>query len=163
MVAQVGDQYALAGAAHSVLPGWSLSGHGRGRSQTSRYRPVACLPSHRQPRRLVLEDVVRGRRVIGVGWALARCASGLRARGGSVEPFENGAHTVRGSAGELRILDASFDAAIMDTVLEQVPDASMAFRKVARVLRPGGVLMGFIAVYRLLPRALVVPSVVQGP
>ena len=57
-----------------------------------------------------------------------------------VEPFEGGGHTVIASADELPFSDNSFDVAIMDAVLEHLPNVENAFMEVARVLRPGGVL-----------------------
>jgi ubiquinone/menaquinone biosynthesis C-methylase UbiE len=47
----------------------------------------------------------------------------------------------RGDAQRLPYEDASFDAAILITVLGEIPDQDAAIREVARVLRPGGRLI----------------------
>jgi len=47
----------------------------------------------------------------------------------------------RGDAQDLPYDDSSFDAAILITVLGEIPDEDAALREVARVLRPGGRLI----------------------
>jgi ubiquinone/menaquinone biosynthesis C-methylase UbiE len=47
----------------------------------------------------------------------------------------------RGDAQELGFEDASFDAAILITVLGEIPDQDAALRQIARVLKPGGRLI----------------------
>jgi ubiquinone/menaquinone biosynthesis C-methylase UbiE len=47
----------------------------------------------------------------------------------------------QGDARELPYDDASFDAAVLVTVLGEVPDQAAALREVRRVLRPGGRLV----------------------
>ena len=47
----------------------------------------------------------------------------------------------RGDARELPYDDDSFDAAVLVTVLGEIPDQDRALREVARVLRPGGRLV----------------------
>jgi ubiquinone/menaquinone biosynthesis C-methylase UbiE len=50
-------------------------------------------------------------------------------------------NATRGDAQELGWDDDSFDAAILITVLGEIPDQDAALREVARVLRPGGRLI----------------------
>ena len=47
----------------------------------------------------------------------------------------------RGDAQDLPYEDDSFDAAILITVLGEIPDQDAALREIARVLRPGGRLI----------------------
>ena len=47
----------------------------------------------------------------------------------------------RGDAQELGFEDSSFDAAIVITVLGEIPDQDAALRQIARVLKPGGRLI----------------------
>jgi ubiquinone/menaquinone biosynthesis C-methylase UbiE len=47
----------------------------------------------------------------------------------------------RGDAQELVFEDSSFDAAILITVLGEIPDQDAALRQIARVLKPGGRLI----------------------
>lgn len=96
----------------------------------------------------VLSEIVRGKRVVDIGCGFGPLREAVERAGGvwiGVEPFDEGGHTVRGSAEALPFEDGSFDVAIMDAVLEHVPDASKAFHEVARVLRPGGLLIGYVA------------------
>jgi ubiquinone/menaquinone biosynthesis C-methylase UbiE len=57
---------------------------------------------------------------------------------------ERGLENVNATLGDAQRLewdDASFDAAILITVLGEIPDQDAALREVARVLRPGGRLV----------------------
>lgn len=95
-----------------------------------------------------LSDLVRSKRVVDIGCGFGRNRAIVERAGGEwvgVEPFEGGAHTVVGSAENLPFSNGEFDVAIMDAVLEHVPDASAAFREVARVLKPGGIFVGYVA------------------
>jgi SAM-dependent methyltransferase len=83
---------------------------------------------------------------IGCGFGLYRPV--VEAVGGKwtgVEPFEGGAHTVVASAEDLPFDKDTFDLAIMDAVLEHIPDVGKAFSEVARVLKPGGKFIGYVA------------------
>lgn len=51
---------------------------------------------------------------------------------------------VVGDASRLPFRDASFDAAICTETLEHLPDDAGAMREIARLLRPGGVLLGAV-------------------
>ncbi len=62
-----------------------------------------------------------------------------------VEPYKGGAHTVTASAEDLPFDDNTFDVAIMDAVLEHLPEVERSFSEVARVIRPSGVLVGYVA------------------
>ena len=62
-----------------------------------------------------------------------------------VEPFKGGAHTVVGDAENLPFENESFDAVVMNAVLKHIPDVGKAFSEVARVLKPGGVFIGYVA------------------
>ena len=62
----------------------------------------------------------------------------------SAAPRENGLWNVnptQGDAQDLPYEDDSFDAAILITVLGEIPDQDAALREIARVLRPGGRLI----------------------
>jgi len=94
------------------------------------------------------EEIVANKKVVDIGCGYGRNKSIVEAAGGEwvgVEPFEGGAHTVVGDAENLPFEDESFDVAIMDAVLEHVPDVGKAFAEVARVLKLGGVFIGYVA------------------
>ncbi len=95
---------------------------------------------------------VRGREVLEVG-----CGTGLvlrrlapiasRAVGVDLSPGmlararARGLDVVEGSATELPFPDASFDVAVSFKVLAHVPDLARALAEMARVVRPGGVIV----------------------
>jgi SAM-dependent methyltransferase len=60
---------------------------------------------------------------------------------------------VRSQLGELPFADGSFDVAVAITVLYSVPDDVQAIRELARVLRPGGVVMVVEPAFEALRRA----------
>jgi SAM-dependent methyltransferase len=91
---------------------------------------------------------VREKQVLDIGCGYGRYRSVVEKAGGQwtgVEPYDGGAHTIKGSAEALPIPDESFDVVVMDAVLEHVLDPSAAFREVARVLRPDGLFIGYVA------------------
>ena len=95
-----------------------------------------------------LKEIVANKKVIDIGCGFGRNKSLVELAGGEwtgVEPFEGGANTVVGDAENLPFDDAIFDVAIMDAVLEHIPDVGKAISEVARVLKPGGVFIGYVA------------------
>lgn len=95
-----------------------------------------------------LREVARGKQVVDIGCGHGRNRSVVESVGGTwtgVEPFEGGQHTVIGDAENLPFADATFDVAVMHAVLEHIPDVGKAISEVSRVLRPGGVFVGYSA------------------
>lgn len=95
-----------------------------------------------------LKDLVKGKKVVDIGCGYGGNKPIVEAAGGEwvgVEPFEGGAHLVVGDAENLPFEAQSFDIAIMDAVLEHIPDVGKAFSEVSRVLRPGGLFVGYVA------------------
>jgi ubiquinone/menaquinone biosynthesis C-methylase UbiE len=93
-------------------------------------------------------EICRNKNVVDIGCGYGRNKSIVESVGGKwtgVEPFEGGAHTVVADAEDLPFENNSYDVAIMDAVLEHIPDASKAFSEVARILKPGGVFIGYVA------------------
>lgn len=89
-----------------------------------------------------------GKRVLDVGCGFGRNRSVVESVGGEwvgVEPFEGGNHTVIASADDLPFEDSSFDVVVMDAVLEHLPNIEASFSEVGRVLKPGGVFVGYCA------------------
>jgi SAM-dependent methyltransferase len=95
-----------------------------------------------------IEELVKDKKVIDIGCGYGTNRALVEAVNGTwvgVEPFEGGAHTVVGNAESLPFDDCSFDVAIMDAVLEHIPNVGKAFSEVARVLKPEGWLIGYSA------------------
>lgn len=95
-----------------------------------------------------LAEICRNKNVVDIGCGYGRNRKIVEDAGGKwtgVEPFEGGAHTVVADAEDLPFENDTFDVAIMDAVLEHIPDVSKAIAEVARVLKPGGVFIGYVA------------------
>lgn len=103
-----------------------------------------------------------GRRILDVGCGLgndAAALAGLVAPGGTVVGVDGSRSMIEAARGEhggveglsfevadaasLPFADASFDACRVDRVLQHVADPAPAVREMARVLRPGGVLVAY--------------------
>ena len=96
----------------------------------------------------IFEEVVKGKKVADIGCGYGRNRPIVEKLGGEwigVEPFEGGNHTVVASAEDLPFEDNSFDVVVMDAVLEHIPDVGAAFSEVGRILKPGGVFIGYVA------------------
>lgn len=95
-----------------------------------------------------LEMVCKDRDVIdigcGFGWTRP-IVEGVGGRWTGVEPFEGGAHTVVAWSDELPFPSVCFDVVIMNSVLEHVENVDGTFAEVSRVLRPGGIFVGYAA------------------
>ncbi|HET6990630.1 MAG TPA: class I SAM-dependent methyltransferase [Bacteroidia bacterium] len=95
-----------------------------------------------------LKEICKGKNVVDIGCGFGANRKIVESVGGKwtgVEPFEGGGHTVIADAENLPFENNTFDVAIMDAVLEHIPNASKAITEVARVLKPGGVFIGYVA------------------
>jgi len=94
------------------------------------------------------KELVRNKNVVDIGCGYGNNRPIVESVGGQwtgVEPFEGGAHTIVGDAENLPFENESFDVVVMNAVLEHIPDVGKAFSEVARVLKPGGVFIGYVA------------------
>ncbi|MBD78421.1 MAG: hypothetical protein CL840_05845 [Crocinitomicaceae bacterium] len=95
-----------------------------------------------------LKTIAKNKKVVDIGCGYGWNRAIVESVGGEwigVEPFEGGAHTVVGDAENLPFEDNSFDVAIMDAVLEHIPDVGKAISEVSRVLKPNGLFVGYVA------------------
>jgi SAM-dependent methyltransferase len=83
---------------------------------------------------------------VGCGAGFSRAV--VEAVGGrwtGVEPFEGGGQTVTANSEALPFPDFSFDVVLMNSVLQHLPELEKSFSEAARVLRKGGVFVGYVA------------------
>ena len=95
-----------------------------------------------------IRQIVRGKKVVDIGCGFGRLRPIVEAAGGEwvgVEPFDGPAETVTASAEDLPFDDATFDVVVMDAVLEHIPNVAPALTEASRVLRPGGLFVGYVA------------------
>ena len=95
-----------------------------------------------------LKEITAGKKVVDIGCGYGANKKIVESVGGvwvGVEPFEGGAHTVVGDAENLPFENETFDVAIMDAVLEHIPDVGKAFSETARVLKKDGLFVGYVA------------------
>ena len=95
-----------------------------------------------------IKKICKDKKVVDIGCGYGHNKKIIEDVGGEwigVEPFEGGGHTVIGSAEELPFDNNTFDIAIMDAVLQHIPNVSKAFQEVSRVLKPNGKLIGYVA------------------
>jgi SAM-dependent methyltransferase len=95
-----------------------------------------------------LSDVVAGKKVADIGCGYGRLRDIVESAGGEwvgIEPFDTPADAVRASAEDLPFEDGTFDVVVMDAVLEHIPDVSAAFAEAGRILKPGGLFVGYVA------------------
>lgn len=95
-----------------------------------------------------LTSLCKNKKVADVGCGYGWNRTTVEEAGGEwvgVEPYEGGAHTIKGDAENLPFQDNTFDVVIMDAVLQHVPDVSKAFKEVSRILKCDGVFVGYNA------------------
>ncbi|MDZ4750454.1 MAG: class I SAM-dependent methyltransferase [Flavobacteriales bacterium] len=95
-----------------------------------------------------LAEIAKNKLVVDIGCGFGRFKSIVENAGGTwhgVEPFEGGFNTHVGDAENLPFPDQTYDIAIMHAVLEHVPSVESAFKEVGRVLKPGGLFVGYVA------------------
>ena len=109
-----------------------------------------------------LGTALEGARVLdvgcGTGYTLSRLPAGVRATGIDISSTSvalareraPSATIVQGSAGALPFEDGSFDACIALDVLEHLDDDLGAARELARVVRPGGVVLITVPALKIL-------------
>ncbi len=95
-----------------------------------------------------IKKMCKNKKVVDIGCGYGHNKKIIEDVGGEwigVEPYEGGGHTVIGSAEELPFDNNTFDIAIMDAVLQHIPNVNKAFQEVSRVLKPNGKFIGYVA------------------
>lgn len=95
-----------------------------------------------------IKDLVKGRLVADIGCGDGNLKEVIEKAGGKwvgVEAFGRGKFIVMGRAENLPFKNCLFDIVIMNAVLEHVPDVSKAFFETSRVLKKGGMFIGYVA------------------
>lgn len=95
-----------------------------------------------------LRTICRAKDVVDVGcghgWT-RRIVEDVGGRWIGVEPFEDGGQTVTARAELLPLRDDSVDVVIMSAVLEHLEEVDGSIAEAARILRPGGLFVGYAA------------------
>ena len=95
-----------------------------------------------------LEEIVKNKNVVDIGCGFAPNKTLVESCGGrwvGVEPYSSTEGIVKAEAQSLPFEDNVFDIAIMDAVLEHIPEVEKAFSETSRVLKKGGVFIGYVA------------------
>ena len=95
-----------------------------------------------------LEEIVENKSVIDIGCGFAPNKTLVESCGGKwvgVEPYSSIDGVVKADAQSLPFEDNVFDIAIMDAVLEHIPEVEKAFSETSRVLKKNGVFIGYVA------------------
>lgn len=95
-----------------------------------------------------LKDLVKDKSVVDIGCGFGANRLIVESNGGTwlgVEPFEAGDKIIKADAQSLPFKDNEFDIVIMDAVLEHIPDVGKAFSEASRVLKSGGIFIGYVA------------------
>ncbi len=97
-----------------------------------------------------LANLVNGKKVLDIGCGYGRNRIVVNEAGGfwtGIDPFpEKGSNDIiEAYAENLPIQSESVDVVIMDAVLEHVKDPSICFKEIARVLKPNGIFIGYVA------------------
>lgn len=107
-----------------------------------------CEITVRKERIYDLEDLSRNAAVLDIGCGYGRNRKLVESVEGiwvGLELFPGGEETLLADAQMLPFPDSTFEVVIADAVLEHIPDPALAFSEISRVLKPGGVFVGYVA------------------